>query len=221
MRWWVWPLRLVGLLVLSLLISAGWLLRDEIAARVRPRVEQISEQVSEQVVERVQGDAGVPRARDQARARDKVDSLHGWAADSILLTPRETAVLIHDWIPAKARRRLDSLQVELGEGRVTVGALLETASIPAEVLGPLAGALDPWERVAVAGAVVVTTPGQAEWRVDALTLRGFTLPEAASRELVSRALPGTHNGAILLALPDGIADLRIRSTGVALYRKET
>jgi hypothetical protein len=130
------------------------------------------------------------------------------------------ASLLADGMPREARAHLDSLALVLGEGRVTVSARLETAQIPPDLLGPLAGALDPWERVAAAGPVTMTKPGQADWHVDALTLRGFTLPEEVSHRLVGRALPGARDGSVPLTLPAGIVGLRIRPAGVALYRKE-
>lgn len=213
MRWLLLPLRLVGLLLLAALISGAWLFRRDLYRIVRPQVARVSEALGA-------GGPGRPGSAELARARDKVDSLQGWSADSVLLTADEMASLVAAGLPAEARKRLDSLTLELGEGRVIVSARLSTRHIPPDVLGPLAGALEPWEWVSAGGTVELASPGQAEWRVDALTLRGFTLPEEASRELVARALPGVTDGAVPLTLPRGVAGLRIRPTGVALYRKE-
>jgi hypothetical protein len=141
--------------------------------------------------------------------------------DSVVLNAAETASLIADGLPRDARARLDSLGVVLGEGRVTVSARLETTHIPPEVLGPLAGALEPWEPVTAAGPVTIASPGTAEWRVDALTLRGFTLPPETSRHITEKSLPGARGGVIPVTLPRGIRDLRVRPGGVALYRGET
>jgi hypothetical protein len=129
--------------------------------------------------------------------------------------------LVQEGLPAEARRHLDSLTIVLGEGRLTLGAKLETAAIPRDQLGPLAGALQPWEPVSAGGEVAVRRPGMAEWRVDSVTIRGFTLPEATSREFIGRALTGAEDGAIPVTLPSGIAAVRIRPTGVALFREET
>ncbi len=214
MRWLMLPLKLLGLLLLAALLSGGWLFRDQILRRLRPQVSRVTGAVTGR-------GAGVPDAAGLARARDKVDSLHGWHADSVLLTASEMASLVRDGLPAEVLGRMDSLRLELGTDRLTVSARLATARIPADALGPLAGALEPWEPVSATGAVKVTRPGHARWLVDGLTLRGFTLPAQASRDLVSRALPGAADGAIPFDLPAGVAGLRIRPTGVALYRKET
>lgn len=213
MRLWTLPFRLLGIFVLAVIVSGAWLFRFEILRLVRPQVARVTESLG--------GDgAGRPGPAALARAKDKVDSLHGWAADSVVLTANEMAALLVDGLLPDARAHLDSMAVELGEARVTVSARLETAQIPKDALGPLAGAVEPWERVTAAGPVRVVKTGQAEWRVDALTLRGFTLPEEASRRLVERALPGTKDGVVPLTLPKGVAGLRIRRDGVALYRRE-
>lgn len=222
MRLWLLPFRLIGILVLALLLSGAWLLRGELGGYLRPQVARIQESFGAGGA-RDLGDTadvvGTPAPGALDAARDKVDSMHGWAADSVVLSAREMASLLVAGLPTEARTRLDSVSITLANDRVTVRGRLETTRIPKEALGLLAGALAPWEAVSGAGAVAMTRPGWAEWRVDALTIRGFTLPAASSRQLVSRALPGVENGAIPFALPKGIASLRVRTTGVTLYRE--
>jgi len=210
MRLWTAPFRLVGILALAALVSAGWLFRHQILRVVR--------------AEPAIGPGVPPRALDPAavtRAHDKIDSLHGWRADSVVLSAAELGALVREGMVRETRNRLDSMAVALGDDRLTLSALLETTRIPRDALGPLAGALRAWEPIAAGGPLVLLRPGQAEWRVESLTLRGFTLPEAATRELVSRALPGAHGGAVPVVLPRGIAGLRIRPGGAALYREDT
>lgn len=222
MRLWLLPFRLVGLLVLALLVSGAWLFRSDLLGVIRPRVAQARDAFGAGGAPgpaRRPGPAAAPTPGALEAAQDKVDSLHGWGADSVVLSAREMASLLVAGLPPEARSRLDSVSVALGDNRVTVSGRLETTHIPREALGLLAGALDPWEAVRGSGAVVATGPGQAEWRVDALTLRGFTLPREASRLLVSRALPGVSDGAIPFRLPEGIARLRVRTTGVTMYRE--
>ncbi len=212
MRLWTLPFRLLGIVVLAGLVSGAWLFRAEILRLVRPQVSRVTASLG-------RDGAGKPGPAALARAQDKVDSLHGWGADSVVLDADEMAALLADGLPREARGHLDSISLELGESRVTVSARLETAQIPKEALGPLAGAVAPWERVSAAGPVRVVKVGRAEWRVDALTLRGFTLPEEASHRLVERALPGSDGGVVPLTLPKGVAGLRVRRDGVSLYRQ--
>ncbi len=213
MRLWTLPFRLLGIGVLAAMVSGAWLFREDLLRLVRPQVTRVTEFVTRDA-------AGRPGARALARARDKVDSLHGWNADSVVLTASEMASVLVEGLPKEVRGHLDSISLVLGDGNITVSLRLETAQIPRELLGPLAGALDPWERVAAFGPVTEIHVGVAAWRVDALTLRGFTLPEETSHRLIERALPGTREGTVAVTLPLGVAGLRVRPDGVALYRKE-
>jgi hypothetical protein len=213
MRLWTLPLRILGILLLAVLVSGAWLFRREIVALIRPSAVQPDGAGQSRPVM-----AGPEAA---SRAHDKVDSLHGWRADSVVLSPAEMAALVQEGLPAEARRHLDSLSIVLGDGRLTLAARLETAAIPRDQLGPLAGALRPWEPVSAGGVVAVRRAGVAEWRVDSVTIRGFTLPEETSRELMSRTLNGTRDGAIPVTLPPGIVAIRIRPGGVVLFREET
>jgi hypothetical protein len=212
MRLWTLPFRFLGILALAILVSGAWLFRREILRLVRPPAAEVRGPEAEP--------SGIAGPSALARAHDKVDSLHGWGADSVVLSAAEMASLLMDGLPREARLHLDSLTVTLGEGRVTVAARLETAALPRDQLGPLAGALNPWERVSATGVVAVTRPGYAEWRVESLTLRGLTLPVQASRQLLGRALQGA-DGVVPLTLPRGIAAVHIRPDGVALFREES
>lgn len=210
---WTIALRLLGVLVLAALVSGAWLFRRDLLRAVKPGVVRVGESLGIGV-----GDGRAsPEALD--RARDKVDSLHGWQADSVLLDAGEMASLIAAGLPGDVRSRLDSIGVVLGEDRVTLSARLETTRIPPEVLGPLAGALERWEPVSASGPVLALGPGRVGWRVDALTLRGFTLPPETSRRLIEQGLPGAKGGVLSVKLPEGIQTLRVRPGGVALYHR--
>ncbi len=213
MKLWTLPFRFLGILALAALVSGAWLLRHQIVSLVRPpgKMNQAST---------APGGSTVADPAALARARDKVDSLHGWQADSVVLSAAEMASIILDGLPADARRHLDSVSVVLGDERVSLAAKLETSAIPRDQLGPLAGALKPWEPVAAAGRVTMTRRGFAEWRVDSLSLRGFTLPSQASGALIGKALDGGKDGAIQFELPRGISGIRVRPNGVALFRED-
>ncbi len=212
MKLWTLPFRFLGILALAALVSGAWLFRHQLAGLVKKPGQGTEAPAG--------GNPGVANQASLARARDKVDSLHGWQADSIVLTAAETASILLDGLPGDARRHLDSVTVVLGDDRVTLTAKLETSAIPKDQLGPLAGALNPWELIVAGGRVAVTRPGFAEWRVDSLNLRGFTLPAETSAQLIGRALDGAKDGAVRLELPRGISGLRVRSSGVALFREE-
>ena len=198
--------RLVGILVLAALVSAAWLYRDQLTAMVRPTPAE--------------GPVGQPSSAALARAHDRVDSLNGWHADSVVLSASEMASLLQAGLPKEARSHIDSLAVTLGDNRIELSGRLDTSVLPRDQLGLLAGALKPWEHIAAAGNVSGATPGYAVWSVDRLTLRGFELPESVSRNIAGRVLGGSHDGTIRIPLPSGIGGLRVRPQGVALYRVE-
>ncbi len=204
--------RLLGLLALAILLSAGWLYRDRLlglwTGRHRPAGEA-----------EVSATVGHPGTQALQRARDKVDSLNGWRADSVLLSASEMASLLGDGLDPKFRKYLDSLTVELGDNDLALSASLETAAIPRVVLGPLEGMLGPRERIGARGTVRVAKPGWGEWTVRELSVRNFPLPKAVSVQVVEKAMPGSRGGSLSFRIPPGIAEIRIRPAAVILYRK--
>ncbi|HWA17024.1 MAG TPA: hypothetical protein VG817_11350, partial [Gemmatimonadales bacterium] len=96
---------------------------------------------------------------------------------------------------------------------------VETAAIPRSALGPFAAALQPWERVTASGPVLDRAAGHAAWQVNEVTIRGFTLPQAATHSLIQQSLPEIRDGALPFALPQGIYAIRVRPRGVVMYRQ--
>ncbi|HMU37233.1 MAG TPA: aldehyde dehydrogenase family protein, partial [Marmoricola sp.] len=76
--------------------------------------------------------------------------------------------------------------VRLGDDRITVDARLETRSIPSAALGPLAGALAPWEPVT--GSGLVAHPG-----IDKIAFTGST---AVGRQ-IAKSVAGTDKSVTL------------------------
>lgn len=201
------PFRVLGCLVLLLLLAAGWLYRDRIVQFVH-EVTAEPETAAETV--------GRPTEGGARRALDKVDSLNAWRADSVVLTAAEMASMIGAGLDPAFRGRLDSLQVRLEEGRVSIEASLLTGSIPKEALGPLGEMIGAREHLAAAGTVAVVGRGRAEWTVDRLSLGSFPFPRDMIPRLLERAL-GSRSAAVPFVIPAGIRAVRIRPAGVILY----
>jgi CheY-like chemotaxis protein len=87
-----------------------------------------------------------------------VDSLNGWGADSVVLTPSEVASLVGDGMDAELRRQLDSLRVEPLDGELRIRARLRTGRLPSDVMGPLAIALRESEPIEAIGPLRVLRP---------------------------------------------------------------
>ena len=209
------PFKVLGCLGLLAVLIVGWLYRDRVVreggrllSRVRPGASSSAP---------VGGARGRPSARALASADAKIDSLNGWGADSVVLSPPEVASLMGRGLSPRFRRELDSLQVELLDGEVEVRARLRTARFPKEVLGPLATALRPHEPVDAIGPLRVTGPGTGEWAVRSFRIREVPVPADAVKRLVARALDDPARETVPWQVPAGIRELRVRPGGVTLY----
>lgn len=202
------PFRLFGCAVLLAALAAGWFFRDRIVARVTHLFG---------VHRPVAGAVGRPGVRALESARSKIDSLNGWRADSVVLTPSELASLIGAGLAPELRGQLDSLQVFAADGALGVRARLKTAHLPADLVGPLAIALRPTEPVEAAGPVSVPRAGTAEWTVRSFSIRDIPIPERLMPALVARAFGNTTRRTVPVRIPAGIRRIRLRPSGATLY----
>jgi hypothetical protein len=203
------PFKLLGGLGLILLLLVGWLYRDRMADELRkilgsrlPPGETLT--------------SGRPGSRELLSARSKIDSLNGWRADSVILSASEVASMIGVGLDPSVRSQLDSLEVQLLDGSIGVSALLATARLPRELIGPLAVALRPKERIEAAGPLQVVAPRQAEWAVRSFRIREFPIPRDAVPKLVARALGDSSRRTVPIRIPAGIREIRIRPSGATL-----
>jgi hypothetical protein len=203
------PFKLLGCLGLLLALGLAYLYRDRL------------EHEGRRLLERIQGTtvstSGRPGVNALESAGAKVDSLNGWRADSVVLTPSEFASLVGSGMDRKLRSQLDSLQVELLDGEIRVSARLRTAGLPPGLLGPLSGALGPSEPVTAAGPVRVMRPGVGEWRVRSFRLGDLAVPDEMVPVLVGHALGDSRRTAVPVKVPDGIRAIRVRPGGATLY----
>ena len=204
------PFRLVGFLGLLLVLAVGWLYRDRIAEEAHQVFGSIGGR--EEVLE----GGGRPGSRALLSANAKIDSLNGWRADSVVLTPSEVASMIGAGLDPELRSQLDSLQVELQEGSIAVKARLATARLPRELIGPLAMALRPTEPIEAAGPLEVVGPRRAEWAIRTFRLRNFPIPRDAVPNLVSKALGDPNQKTVPVKIPAGIREIRIHPGGATL-----
>lgn len=165
------------------------------------------------------GAVGVPSDDALARAQRKEAAMaaRGGPA-SVTLTADELAALIHAGLDRTARATLDSMRVVLGDDRFALEAQLRTAGLDRGLLGPLGGFVDATEPIRMAGPAEIMTPGWVGWRPDELVLRAFPFPGSLVPRLVAAVLP-TREGAVPIAVPSTVGDLRIRPDGVTFYRR--
>lgn len=203
------PLKLLGCLGLVIALAAAWVYREQL------------EHVARRMIHAARGapasSTGRPGVGALQSARAKVDSLNGWRADSVVLTPSEFASLVGSGMDPELRGQLDSLQVELLDGEIRVSGRLRTAALSPELVGPLAGALEPSEPVDAVGALRVTRPGAGEWRVRSFRIGDFPVPDEMVPGLVGQALGDPRRTAVPVKVPDGVRAIRVRPGGATLF----
>jgi hypothetical protein len=205
------PFKLIGCLGVMVALGIGWLYRERL-------MHELTDLIGDRGSAPPPAAAtGRPGSRALASAHNKIDSLNGWRADSVVLTPAEMASLIGNGLDASLRGQLDSLQVRLREGDVEVGARLRTARLPRDLVGPLAMALRPTEPVEAAGPIRVIGRGRGEWIVRSFRIRDFPIPDAMVPRLVSRAFGDSTRRTVPLKIPAGVTDIRVHPGGATLY----
>jgi hypothetical protein len=207
------PFKVVGCLGLLAALVIGWLYRDRVVREGRRLIERVETPRGSRPAVSV----GRPGTRTLASARAKIDSLNGWRADSVVLSPSEVASLMGSGLDPRFRRELDSLQVELLADEVRVHGRLRTARLPQELVGPLAVALRANEPVEATGPLRVTGPGVGEWAVRSFQIRDIPVPASAVPRLVARALDEPGRETVPWTVPAGIRAIRVHPGGATLY----
>ena len=93
----------------------------------------------------------------------------------------------------------------------------------AKVLGPLAGFLGERERMQFGGGFHIIRPGLAEFRVEEIRLRDFSVPAAMIPRILRQIERGSRpaglaeNGLPLL-VPADVGDVRVQTRKVTLYK---
>jgi hypothetical protein len=203
------PFRFAGFLGLLLALAVGWLYRDRLTGEAQKLVGSFTGA-------HASPSGGRPGSRALLSARAKIDSLNGWRADSVVLNASEVASMIGAGLDPSLRSQLDSLQVELQNGSITVKARLATARLPRELIGPLAVALRPTEPIEAAGPLEVVGPRQAEWKLQSFRIRNFPIPHDAVPTLVSRALGDPKRTTVPVKIPAGVREIRLHPGSATL-----
>lgn len=213
------PFRLLALVVFIALLYLGWQERDRLRQvwNHRHEIGSLWDRLRERPAAE-EGAVGRPTVAALASARDKVDSLNGWRADSVVLTADEVASLVGAGLDRRLRGDIDSLRVRLGDGRLTLSGRIRTASLPKEALGPFGGVVEPWEPVRARGTLAVLASGVAGWMVDAFRVRDFDFPAETIPRLIQLATGSKGKGAtVRVAIPEGIGRVQVHPDRAVVY----
>jgi hypothetical protein len=195
------------------LLGLGWLYRDELEGVARGLYDRATGRPAA-----VRAAPGRPGPVGLRSAERKIATLAAGRADSVVLTPDEAASLVRDGLQPEMRSQLDSLGVRLLEGRVGVSALIRTARLPKELIGPVAMALKDQEPIDAEGPIRVAAPGLAEWEIDRFRFRDFPIPRDAVPKLMGRAMGDSGAArAVPVRMPRVVTELRVRPGGLTLY----
>ncbi|HSE26901.1 MAG TPA: hypothetical protein VLA95_01630 [Gemmatimonadales bacterium] len=203
-----------GCAVVLVALGAGavvaWQQRDRIGELLgrTPKAEQVVR-------------TGRPSEAALRSARDKVDSLNGWRADSVVLTPAEAASLVADAMADTRIGTLDSMEIELGDDRVTLRGVMDTEWLPRKLLGPLDDMIGDRQPVLLRGPLRFRRAGRAGWQVDRVKVGDLTLPTAILHRFLEAALPGAKSAGLPVHLPDGVGGLAVRPGALVLYGTPT
>jgi hypothetical protein len=206
------PFKLLFFIVLLLLLAAGWLYRDRLGDIGRAAWREARGEAPAATA------AGTPSAEGLASARRKIGQLEAGRADSVVLTAAEAASLIRNGLDRYAGEFFDSMGVRLLEERISVSAVIRTGRLPSEVLGPFASAVRDREPIRAEGNLRVLEPGMGGWDVQRMQFRDIPLPKDAIPRLLDRVSGDSGMREVPVRLPRAVADVRVRSDGLTLYR---
>ncbi len=198
--------RLLMLVLLLLLLAAGWRYRDRIASWVRASIDGQSAPAG----------SGRADASSLATAQAKLAALGRPGAAAVTLDAGEMASLIREALDPVARGQLDSLRVQLGEGRIGLTGQLRTAQLPRDLLGPFSAALRAREPVQAQGPLRFIRAGMAEWVVERGSIRDIPIPPEAIPRLMGRLQGDQSRRALTFGVPLYVSAIRVTPAGVTL-----
>ncbi len=199
--------RLVFVVVVAVLLIAAWVYRANLKQVARNALAPTAT-----------GAVGRPSAGAERRAMLALDSLQRPGVDSVLLTSDEMAALLTRGAPFLPGETRDSLTVRLGDRRLDVRTVIDSARIPVALRRLIPGHLPAYESLEVSGIFMPVQPGQGEFDVSTASVHGVPLPRPLVRDLAHR-LSGRDGEHMTVSLPAAVAGFRVRPSGVAIYRQ--
>lgn len=199
--------RIVSLILLVILLAAGWLYRTEITRAIRSITDPMS------VVRRT----GTPSPEALARAERKIVTLTSEQPDSVLLAADELASLVVRGTELLGVQGVDSVSVELGDRSIRVRAMVDQSRLPDRIRRVIPGDAAGWEEVIAEGELNPSRAGMAEWKLERVIVRGLPLPADLVGRVVNRLTGTDSDGRLVVKLPPQVTGFRVRPEGVAIY----
>jgi hypothetical protein len=159
-----------------------------------------------------------------ARARTIVERLS--RADGPVfanVAAADLAALLLDSLVSGIKTGSRPTEAVVRDDRLLLRTEVRIADLGAEHIPLLGGVADRRATIVIGGRLRVDRPGLGEWIVDeiivdAVTIPGPVVPRLARVIATRLQRAGTRDDALGFALPGQIGDLRVRPTGITLYK---
>jgi hypothetical protein len=159
------------------------------------------------------------------RARVGVESLSGSRGKVFTnLRPGDLAAYIFTALAKSLPPSAKDVRAAVLGDRLYVKALVSLKDLGgSKVLGPLAGLLSPSDTISLGGTFKILRPGMAEFSVQEVKLREFSVPKPVLPKLVQQMrkgppVEGLSATGLPLEIPTFIGDVRIGKGQVTLYK---
>jgi hypothetical protein len=204
--------RLVVLVVLVVLIGAGWLFRDRLGIEW-PGFGRRGER---------EAPATTQEAADMAYT--KLAALADGSASRVALSAIELQSLLEFRHPGVLPAALGDPQLELTGDRIRLRARVPIDKLPnVEGLGEVAAFLPDTTELTVTGRLLPLVDGRVAFAVDDVSAQRFPLPRrlvpGVLERLGRREEPGLPDDAMAVTLPPGIANAYVRRDSLVLLAR--
>lgn len=164
-------------------------------------------------------------AEGAARARSAVQSL-GSRSGPVFTTVRaaDLSAYVFEELSRGITPSAQNAEAAVFGDRIHIRASVKLSDFGgSSALGPLAGMLGDREPVEFGGTLEVLRPGLAQYRVQTLRMREFTVPQRLIPRLIRNVERGSRPeglaaDALPLVVPAHIADVRVGNGRVTLYK---
>ncbi len=164
-------------------------------------------------------------AEGSSRARDAIEGLGAHSGPVFAnVAPADLASYVFDALTRELPPSASNVEAAAIGEQLAVRADVRLADFGGpSSFGPLSGMLGEREPVQFAGALAITQPGLAEFRVSSLTIKNLAVPQAMIPNLVQRMghgprPAGISPNALAFAVPRYIADVRVHDGKITLYK---
>jgi hypothetical protein len=209
-------LRKIGcLVVLTLGVIVGWMLRDRLFSGLRPASETTG---AATIWEPLTSEGSARMSAALATLQKSRGPVF------VAVRPGDLASYVLQQLVKQLPPSADSIEAAAFGDRLYVRASVKPTDFGgSDILGSLSGFLSDRERMQFGGSFHVVRPGLAEFRVQEIRLHDFPMPPRAIPKLLQRIErgarpPGLSPDGLPLVVPNYISDVRVEPGKITLFK---